>query len=198
MNNTIKKIDREFKIQEQKKGIEKGTITLPKGKYDLIVIDPPWKYHDDDVYDADGFRGVTDYPTMTVDEIKIHFIKNDFADKDCILWLWTTHRFMRHTFGLLDAWGFEEKAILTWCKQKMGIGRWLRSKSEFCIMAVKGNPLIKLTNQTTVLNADNKGHSKKPEEFYKMVDELCISKRKLDYFARKKREGWDVYGDEVK
>lgn len=31
----------------------------------------------------------------------------------------------------------------------------------------------------------------------KMVEEICAG-RKLDYFARKKREGWDVYGDEVK
>lgn len=79
----------------------------------------------------------------------------------------------------------------------MGIGRWLRSKSEFCIMAVKGKPTINLTNQTTVLNAGNEGHSIKPQEFYDMVNELCIG-RKLDYFARKKREGWDVYGDEIK
>jgi len=28
-----------------------------------------------------------------------------------------------------------------------------------------------------------------------MVEEICAG-RKLDYFARKKRDGWDVYGDE--
>ena len=42
----------------------------------------------------------------------------------------------------------------------------------------------------------------------KQIDEIKYSReirgvtfeivgRKLDYFARKKREGWDVYGDEV-
>jgi N6-adenosine-specific RNA methylase IME4 len=30
-----------------------------------------------------------------------------------------------------------------------------------------------------------------------MVDEICAGK-KLDYFARNKREGWEVYGDGVK
>jgi N6-adenosine-specific RNA methylase IME4 len=75
----------------------------------------------------------------------------------------------------------------------MGVGKWLRSQTEYCIMAVKGKPLINLTNQTTVLNAKNTGHSTKPMEFYNMVDNLCIG-RKLDYFARDKKEGWDNYG----
>jgi len=191
--STIKKEDRLKKIEEQRKEIAKGSLKYPKGTYEVIVIDPPWKYNDDVVYDAKGFRGVTDYPTMTIEQIKnIKLPSND----NCVLWLWTTHRFMRYAFELLDDWGFEEKAILTWCKNKMGIGRWLRSKSEFCIMAVKGKPTINLTNQTTILAADNEGHSIKPKEFYEMVDKLCIG-RKLDYFARKKRAGWDVYGDEV-
>jgi len=40
-----------------------------------------------------------------------------------------------------------------------------------------------------------RGHSRKPEEFYQLVDSLCIG-RKLDYFGRKRREGWDIYGTE--
>lgn len=193
----IKKREREQerlrKIEQQKKELEENPPEEAKGKYDVIVIDPPWKYHDDSVYDANGFRGTTDYPTMTIEEIKNIELP---ASENCVLWLWTTHKMMRHAFELLDKWGFEEKAILTWCKNKMGIGRWLRSKSEFCIMAVKGKPTINLTNQTTVLYAPIGKHSEKPKEFYDMVDELCIG-RKLDYFARKTREGWDVYGDEV-
>jgi N6-adenosine-specific RNA methylase IME4 len=31
---------------------------------------------------------------------------------------------------------------------------------------------------------------------FEHVDKYCVG-RKLDYFARKKREGWDVYGDEI-
>jgi len=194
MINTSKKIDREIQINEMKDSIEKGTAKLPEGKFEVIVVDPPWDYKTP--YDPDGFRGITPYPTMSIEELKkVELPSTD----DCVLWLWTTHRFMRHSFEILDKWGFEEKAILTWVKNKMGIGKWLRSKSEFCIMAVKGKPLINLTNQTTVLLADVKEHSKKPDEFYKMVDELCIG-RKLDYFSRQEREGWEIYGikEEIK
>ncbi len=31
------------------------------------------------------------------------------AADDCILWCWTTHRFLPHAFPLLAAWGFEYK-----------------------------------------------------------------------------------------
>lgn len=188
------KLERAAKIQEQREGIEKGTLKLPEGLYEVIVIDPPWKYQEDENFDAEGFRGLTPYPTMTLEEIENIKLP---TNKDCVLWLWTTHRFMRHSFKLLDSWGFEEKAILTWVKNKMGIGKWLRSKSEFCIMAVKGKPLIELTNQTTILEANVGDHSAKPQVFYDMVDKLCIG-RKLDYFARKTRNGWDSFGDEVK
>ncbi len=94
---------------------------------------------------------------------------------------------------IIEKWGFEAKTILTWVKNKIGIGSWLRGKTEHCILAIKGNPVIKLTNQTTALIAPTQGHSKKPDEFYQLVDSLCIG-RKLDYFAGKRREGWKVYG----
>jgi len=42
---------------------------------------------------------------------------------------------------VLDAWGFEQKTILTWAKDKMGNGAWLRGQTEHCIMAVRETPL---------------------------------------------------------
>ena len=38
-------------------------------------------------------------------------------------------------------------------------------------------------------------HSRKPDEFYQMVEALCIGRR-LDYFSREKRPGWEQFGDE--
>ncbi len=56
-------------------------------------------------------------------------------------------------------------------------------------------PKVDLTNQTTLLNASLREHSRKPDEFYALVDSLCIG-RKLDYFSREARPGWEQYGDE--
>jgi MT-A70 len=52
----------------------------------------------------------------------------------------------------------------------------------------QGQAVINLTNQTTVIASPMREHSRKPDEFYAMVDSLCVG-RKLDYFSREPREG---------
>ena len=178
-------------VEELKDAIESGALKLPEGLFEVIVIDPPWPY--ETVYDPDGRRAASPYPEQSLEEIAEMEIP---ASDDCILWLWTTHKFMRHSFELLDKWGFRDVAIVTWVKEQMGLGYWLRSKSEFCIMAVKGKPLINLTNQTTVITGQLREHSRKPDEFYEMVDSLCIG-RKLDYYSREQRKGWEQFGNEM-
>ncbi len=118
------------------------------------------------------------------------------AADDCVLWCWTTHRFLPHAFPLLAAWGFDYKVTLTWVKDSFGVGRWLRSQSEFCLMAVRGRPVLDLTNQPTVLHAPRREHSRKPDEFYGLVDSLCVG-RKLDIFSREPRLGWAQFGNEL-
>ncbi len=94
------------------------------------------------------------------------------SNEDSILWLWTTNHHMREAFALLDAWGFEQKTILTWAKDKMGTGDWLRGQTEHAIMAMRGSPIVTLTNQSTLLLAPARGHSVKPVEFYDLVERL--------------------------
>jgi len=187
----VKKVAREKEIQERIAEIESNAFTPPSRKYDVIVIDPPWQYGTD--YDPDGRRSASPYPEMSLEDIKAIQLPNA---EDCVLWLWTTHKFMRHSFEVLDSWRFRDVAILTWVKSRMGLGSWLRSQSEFCIMAVKGHPKINLTNQTTVIYGEMREHSRKPDEFYKLVDSLCVG-YKIDWFSREKREGWDQYGAEI-
>ena len=39
-------------------------------------------------------------------------------------------------------------------------------------------------------------HSRKPEDFYEMVETLCPGS-KVELFARSRRKGWTNHGDEV-
>jgi len=64
----VKKEKRAAAIQKQKLDIEEGKIILPAGKYEIIVIDPPWKYGSR--HDSEGFRGTTNYPEMGISELK--------------------------------------------------------------------------------------------------------------------------------
>jgi N6-adenosine-specific RNA methylase IME4 len=191
---TINAAYKDIVITEQKKAaienIEQKALE-PKGLFNVIVIDPPWAYEkrgEDALH-----RGRTQYPTMTTDEISAMDIP---ADENCVLWLWTTNAFMHDAYHVLDAWGFTPKTILTWVKDRIGLGDWLRGQTEHCVLAIRGKPPVSLSNQTTVLYGPLREHSRKPDEFYALVDSLCHG-RKLDMFSREKREGWSQHGAET-
>lgn len=185
----FRKAERIADIIKQTEDVKNLDINFNKS-YSCIVIDPPWGYGTE--YDPNGRRAANPYPEMTLEQIKN--IKLPTTD-DCVLWLWTTHKFMRHSFDIIDTWGFRDVSILTWKKNRIGLGSWLRSQSEFCIMCVKGTPVVNLSNQATVIEGKLREHSRKPDEFYTMVDTLCIG-TKLDYFSREQRNGWDTFGND--
>lgn len=185
--NELKKEERKQSNERLKEEVKK--LEPPQGKFEVIVVDPPWNYGTE--YDPDSRRVASPYPEMSIEEIKN--IKLPTNEESCMLFLWTTNAFIHDAFHIVKHWGFEPKTILTWVKDKMGIGYWLRGITEHVILAVKGKPSFKLTNQTTVIHAKNLGHSIKPSEFYDFVDGY-IEGRKLDYFAREKREGWETFG----
>lgn len=165
---------------------------LPDGPFRVIAIDPPWAYgkRPDDI----THRARLQYPEMSTEKI-CRLPVAERAAPDCILWLWTTNAHMRDAFQVLDAWGFEHRTILTWVKDRMGTGDWLRGQTEHCLMAIKGRPTVLLTNQTTVLHGPLREHSRKPDEFYALVDALCPGS-KLEMFGRESRAGWVVWGGE--
>ena len=80
---------------------------------------------------------------------------------------------------------------------KLGTGDWLRGQTEQCLLAVRGNPIVELTNQTTLLHGPVRAHSQKPEEFYALVEHLCPAPRYAELFQRTSRPGWDGHGDEA-
>jgi len=185
----VRKAERIADIIKQTEDIKNLDINFDKS-YSCIVIDPPWGYGTE--YDPNGRRAANPYPEMTLEQIKDIKLP---ATNDCVLWLWTTHKFMRHSFDIIDTWGFRDVSILTWKKDRIGLGSWLRSQSEFCIMCVKGSPVVNLSNQSTVIEGKLREHSRKPDVFYSMVDSLCVG-TKLDYFSREQRNGWDTFGND--
>lgn len=161
------------------------------GTYQVIVVDPPWPYGG--TYDPDTHRVASPYPEMSIEQLMEFDIP---AAADCVLWLWVTNAFMHEAYHVLEAWGFEAHTILTWDKQRIGVGFYLRGQTEHCILATKGKPIITHSAQGTLLSTKATTHSTKPDEFYKLVESLCPG-NKLDMFARKERKSWEVWGNEV-
>ena len=168
-------------------------VPLPDGKFNVITCDPPWSY-DNRAADL-THRARNPYPDMTLPEIKALPVSG-MAEDNCVLWLWTTNAFLRDAFDCLDAWGFTYKTMLTWDKEIMGLGDWLRGQSEHCLLAVRGRPLVTLTNQTTMLRSQRNAHSRKPPEFIRLVESLCPG-TKLEMFSRESKPGWACWGAET-
>ena len=198
---SINQAYQQIKTEERKKEFEnkldaqkedcKNIIIDEHTKYNVIVIDPPWKY--DRTYDPETSRVASPYPEMSIDELRN--IKIPSAD-DCIMWLWTTHKFIFDAKNLLEHWGFDYKAIMVWNKQSMGMGYWLRMQCEFCLLGIKGNPLWNNTNYRDIVDEKRREHSRKPDAFYAMIDDICAG-LKLDYFSRTNRSGWTCFGNDT-
>ncbi len=187
---------RRLKVARQAAAIKAEPPPLPRGPFRVIVADPPWPY---ELRKADpSHRATHPYPQMSIEQIKALDV-GGIANEDSILWLWTTNHHMREAFEVLDAWGFRHKTILTWVKNRMGTGDWLRGQSEHCLLAVRGSPIVTLTNQTTVLTGPLRANSQKPDEFYAFVESLCPAPENgyCELFQRTPRTGWIGHGDEV-
>jgi N6-adenosine-specific RNA methylase IME4 len=187
---------RRLKIAKQAEQIRAEPSPWPgNGPYRVGVIDVPWPY---EVRSEDpSMRGVRPYPTMSLEQIFALPVAS-LLHEDTILWVWTTNLFMRHAYTALDHWGLQERTILTWDKDRFGNGDWLRGQTEHAIMAVRGKPIVTLTNQSTLLRAPWRGHSVKPVEFYELVESLCPAPRYADLFSRHRHnDKWDCHGDEA-
>jgi N6-adenosine-specific RNA methylase IME4 len=78
----------------------------------------------------------------------------------------------------------------------MGTGEWLRGQTEHCLLAARGKPVFIHGSYTTVLNAARREHSRKPDEFYTLVEATSPGNR-LELFARQARAGWHAFGDQT-
>ncbi|ODG98040.1 hypothetical protein A4S05_01085 [Nostoc sp. KVJ20] len=181
-------------------------LTTLQGHYQCIVIDPPWFYR---LRSKDKtHRNRIPYQPMRTEEILALPIPELCGSNGCILWLWFTNNHMIEAAQCLQTWGFELKTILTWekvtkdgTKTHLGVGHWLRNSTEHCALAVRGNVKAfagrTLTNQSSILHSPRREHSRKPEQFFELVEKLCPDMTKLEMFARSSRVDWDCWGDQA-
>lgn len=195
-NISINSVYREILKEDQKKRheeLKKIPVIWPKGKYQTIVVDPPWqmeKIETDVRPNQTGF----DYPTMTEEEL-MDFPLQDMACDNCHLYLWVTQKYMPLGLQLMEHWGFRYECLLTWVKN-MGFPpfSWMYS-TEHVLFGRKGSlPLLKMGKRLDFA-AKRREHSRKPDEFYDLVKEVSPEPR-IDVFSREERDGFDQFGNE--
>jgi N6-adenosine-specific RNA methylase IME4 len=176
-------------------------LPFPNKKYQIIVIDPPWDVKKLTRKSRPNQVNM-DYPTMSLEQIKALDIKSIAGDK-CWIFLWATQKYLFEAKSVLEHWGGHYLLTMVWEKtfgRSAGMPLFgFRWNGEFVLVGynkikpdlwLKGKPLI-----PAVFSAENIRHSQKPDKFYELIEPL--GETRIDIFARKERDGWDVWGDEV-
>lgn len=180
--------------------------------YDVIVVDPPWSYGNKharslasnhystvgaDTRSAAGAAATTEAIANLV-PIK------EWAAPRCALYVWVTNTHLTIVFDLVARWGFEYKTTLTWVKvtaearrPSPGMGFFYRGCTEHIVLATQGGYAIPpALREPNVILAERGRHSEKPEAFYDLVERTSPGQTRLDAFARRRRFGWDTWGNE--
>ena len=121
--------------------------------------------------------------------------------------MWATFPQLQEALEVIKAWGFTYKTLgFSWIKTNknngepfFGIGYYAKSNCEVCLMATKGkaHSLVKSNKVSSVLIHKRTKHSKKPDIVAEKIVELFGDIPRIELFARDKKEGWDVFGNEV-
>jgi N6-adenosine-specific RNA methylase IME4 len=170
-------------------------------KYKTILADPPWTFK---TYSDTGLGRSAEahYDCLSLDEIKALPV-GDFADDNCVLFIWITDPLLDRGFEVIQSWGFAYKTVgFYWVKTSVelsskeekypiGCGYWSRANPEQCLLATRGKPHPKAHDVRRLLIAPRREHSRKPDEAYDRIERLCEGPY-LELFARHPRAAWDT------
>ena len=167
-----------------------------QGTYSVIYADPPWDY-------GGGNEGAdcdpaVHYPVMPLEDIKALPVKN-CIDKDSALFLWVPSCLLLQGLEVMEAWGFTYASSMVWCKTRAvpSMGP-TKIAHEYLLIGRRGIALHDITKRLKSWVAEEATvHSKKPAVFGQMIDAMYPGFPKLEMFARNKRPGWSVYGNQV-
>lgn len=119
------------------------------------------------------------------------------AEPDCHLWLWTTNQFLAEGILLMRAWGFKYLSPIHMIKPSV-VGNYFVQRTQTLLMGYREKCVFPdkryLPNIIEVSSVPR--HSEKPTQTYEYIESVSPGPR-LELFARQRRPGWYVWGNEV-
>ncbi len=187
-------------------------IHLPfdDNSFNTIYADCPWPERGGGI--KGGRRGASrHYQLMNVKEIMAMGSEvKRIAGDNCHLYLWTTNTYFPSAIKVMEEWGFGWRIPITWTKGRLsvgkldnpGLGQYYRGLTEHCLFGVRGVLPYRIKEDgkraqgVTGFISPRQAHSVKPEDMTKMI-ELVSYPPYLEIFARRSRENWSIWGNEV-
>ncbi|MFC7047014.1 MT-A70 family methyltransferase [Halobacteriaceae archaeon GCM10025711] len=162
---------------------------LPDGEFKTVMADPPWAYEDD--LPGPASDGASDEPLHYGTVMGMGPQIRKVTAPHAHLYLWTTNYFMAEALAVADAWGFDQKSIITWVKvtdeptglpherdgpatvkEHIGRGNYLRNTTEHMLFAVKGSRGVALNSVPSHFFAERTERRSKPEKAYRLAEQL--------------------------
>ena len=158
--------------------------------FSTILADPPWRFANRTGKMAPEHKRLHRYRTLTVEEIEALPVAVH-ARNQSHLYLWAPNALLGWGLEVMEAWGFEYKTNIVWCKVRKdggpdgrGVGFYFRNVTELLLFGVRGRlrTLKPGRTQVNLLRTRKREHSRKPEEVYKII-EACSPGPYLELFA---------------
>lgn len=169
-------------------------------RFEVMVADPPWSFKDKLPGKARG--AAKHYATLSLAEICCFELPR--LRPDCWLFLWRPGTHQAEALAVARAWGFTSapseiiwrKMTLDGSRVRIGMGRTVRNAHETCLVFRRGRPERLSKSIASVFDAPRLEHSRKPDRFYELVDELTKGP-KVELFARRQWKDWTCFGLEM-
>lgn len=192
-------------------------------KYDILYLDPPWKYRDNK--GNDPALGGKQYAMMSDTELADIPFK-DIASKDALMFCWLVMPKLLEGLRLMQHWGFEPVTCgFVWVKlnkssngavQMMlpdatyqhgtfldhgvysGLGSYTCGNAELCYIGKRGKGLKRCSKSVKqIMFEPLAAHSAKPAEAMKRIDTIYPPPyARIEFFSRREPVGlhWDATG----
>jgi N6-adenosine-specific RNA methylase IME4 len=192
-----------FSVRERRKEREAELgakqAALPQKRYGVVYADPAWRWEAWSRVTGLDSAPEAHYPTMTLDAIKALDVAGIAAD-DSVLFMWATVPVLPQAIETMAAWGFSYKSGLAWAKDRAGTGYWFRNQHELLLFGTRGNPPAPApgTQASSLIVAPVRGHSRKPDQAYGIIESYFPSLLKIELFCRgPARPSWSAWGNEA-
>lgn len=164
---------------------------IPANRYAIICADPPWSVS----------SARKHYKTMSPKKIAALPVER-IAQKDAMLFLWSTCNMVKHAIQIGEGWGFELKTIgFAWIKpeKELGLGNYTRLGMEPCLLFRRGRGLPVIMHDVRQVLLQERGpHSKKPADFLIRMARMHGDVPRIELFGRgAPAVGWDIHGDQT-
>lgn len=171
--------------------------------FGTLLADPPWRFMNRTGKVAPEHKRLSRYDTMDFKDIAALPVADVMANQSHC-YLWVPNALIAEGLQVLDAWGFEYKAMLVWAKRRKdggpdgrGVGFYFRNTTEPILFGVRGKlrTLPPARSQVNIIETRKREHSRKPDEQYPLI-QACSPSPYLEMFARYPRASWRAWGNE--